>query len=43
MPAWDYVVRANLASMVVMGLKSERRSHFGAPPQIAQAATVFEE
>jgi hypothetical protein len=33
----------NLASMVVMKLKSERRAHFGAPPPIAQAATVFEE
>jgi hypothetical protein len=35
---------SNLASTVeMMRLKSERRSHLGAPPPIAQAATVFEE
>jgi hypothetical protein len=34
MPAWDYVVRA---------ISRVRRAHLGAPPPIAQAATVFEE
>ena len=36
--------QSNRASTVeMMRLKTERRSHFGAPPPIAQAATVFEE